>query len=448
MPDPASPGGERGEPVGPGSADSGGRGTQPAPFSRGGRGGSRTAAVPAAVATALLFALALFQALGANNLPDFFINRAGAAIGLQGQSPYDLPRVRQLVAEQFPDPEPGPDSFVNNCGYFQPPLGIVAYAPFAAVPWTAAKVLWAVVTALAAWWVTRLPDLFRTPGAPAKGVPPPVGLLLPFLLLLNPLTLAIVLVGQTTLVSLGCVAAGQWCFERGRPALGAALWAVPFVKPHVALPLLPLAWYLGGWRRAAAVLGVVVGLNLLGGVIAGGTPLFVKDYLDYLSTAHKAVLYNRAELNPQITSWNRLLYAATAPFAGERFLVEQTAQTTVAGYLVWFGLLAARCGLAGVRPSPSWAVAAAMVGVVLCCQVLVYELFLLTALTPWLRDLFAAGWRTRARLAIGLMVVQLLPREVMLAVGVGSHRSLGVALLAALVLIGPLTFRSQSSQSG
>ena len=69
-------------------------------------------------------------------------------------------------------------------------------------------------------------------------------------LCLNFLTTALVLVGQTTLLFVGCVAAGQWLYEKGRPWAAALLWAIPFMKPHLALPLIPLA--VASRRLAAA----------------------------------------------------------------------------------------------------------------------------------------------------------------------------------------------------
>ena len=98
--------------------------------------------LPAALAATLLFAFALYQALGTNNLRDFFIFRLGAQLAVRGENPYDVPRVRGHIAEQYP----GEDAkeFVDNSGYFLPPLALVVFAPAAALPWTAAKVLWAV----------------------------------------------------------------------------------------------------------------------------------------------------------------------------------------------------------------------------------------------------------------------------------------------------------------
>lgn len=391
-------------------------------------------------AAVLLFVVALSDASNPDLNRDFFIYRLGAELGARGDWPYDVPKVRARVAEQFPDPDPKFDSFVNNNGYFPPPLAILVYAPFAMLPWGASKIAWAFVTLFAAYAIARLPGMFRNPEEQHEPLPlvwraVGVGLVLNFL------SIAIIKVGQTPLLFIGCVIAGQWCFEKwGRIGLwlGALLWAVPFVKPHLALPLIPLAWYLGGWKRAAAVLGVVGALNLIGATVAGGSPLALQRYLEYVPTAHKEVLYNRAELNPQITSWNRLLFSLGGP------LVELTIVTTVAGYLVWGGLVLARCAATGERPSASWALATATVGGMLCCQVLGYETLGLVLTVPWMRDLFAAGRKWQGITAALLLLIQQLPKEMFEPIGIDSHRSLGVALFAVLVLIGPVAPRAKS----
>lgn len=388
----------------------------------------------ALVAAALLLLIALHDSRNPDLDRDFFIYRLGAELGIRGDWPYDVPKVRALVAQQFPDPAPKFDSFVNNNGYFPPPLAILVYAPFALLPYGASKVAWAVVMFLAGYAIARLPDAFRR----ANERPEPLPLVWRLVgvgLVLNFLSVAILAVGQTPLLFVGCVVAGQWCFEgrsRWGPWLGALLWAVPFVKPHLALPLIALAWYLGGWRRAAALFAVVAALNLIGATLAGGSPLAIRDYLAYVPTAHKAVVYNRAELNPQITSWNRLLFSLGGP------LVELTIVTTVAGYLVWGGLVAGRCAAAGVRPSPAWALAATAVGGMLCCQVLGYETLALVLTVPWIRELFAAGRKWQGAAAVMLLLLQQLPRETFAPVGIDFHRSLGVALFAVLVLVGPV----------
>lgn len=381
-------------------------------------------------AVGLLTAFALFQALATNNFPDFFIYRTGAVLGLRGESPYDIAKIRHAVADQFPDPDPKPESLVNNCGYFLPPEAVVVFAPFAAVPYPVAKVLWAIVTGASAAAVLLLLRTFGT-----RPPTTPIGQVVPLFLLLNFLTIGIVLVGQTTLLSVGCVAAGQWCFERRRTILGALLWAIPFIKPHVALALLPLAWYLGGWRRLAAVVIAVGLLNLAGCLIIAGSPLFLRDYLAFLGSGHKAVLFNQAERNYAITSWNRLLYVAS----GERLLVEQTAWITLGSYLIWFGLVVGRAWRTCGRPSAAWVAAAAAVGAVFCPQVLAYEALMLLIAVPWVRELFAGGWHIRGWAAALTLGVQAIPFETAAAVGVTVHHPLGVAVFAMLVLMGPLT---------
>ena len=191
-----------------------------------------------------------------------------------------------------------------NSGYFLPPEALVLFLPFAVVPWTVAKVLWAATIGVAGYFIARLPSMM-THAPPSRLA----CCLVPFVLLLNPLSLAVVVVGQYTLVFVGAVAAGLLCFERDRPYLAAVLWAIPFAKPHLAIPLIPLAWYLGGWRPAAVLVGLVAILNAVGATMAGGSPLFLLDYFRYLPTAREVVAYNRVEMNPQITSWNRLLFA-------------------------------------------------------------------------------------------------------------------------------------------
>jgi hypothetical protein len=379
----------------------------------------------ALAATGFVLAFALFTARQ-NAQPDLFIYRQGAVIGLRGESPYEPAKIRAAVNEQFPKPDAGPDDFQNNCGFFLPPAAVVWYAPFALVPWSAAKLLWAVACGLAAFGITRLAMLGSANEASR--------LVWPFLMVVNFLTLAIVQVGQTTLVAVGCIAMGLVCFNKNRPLLGTLLWSVAFVKPHVALPLIPLAWFLGGWKRAAA-LALIVGIeNVLGAVIAGGSPLFLGKYMDFLAAGHKAVAFNLAERNFEITSWNRLLYVVTGR------AIEQTATTTLAGYLVWFGLLLARCTLANVKPCMPWALAAAAVGSAFVPQVLGYEVLILALAVPWVREMYADGFRLLGGLGVLLLVAQLIPFATFESLCITFHRPLCVAGFALLVLGGPVHF--------
>jgi hypothetical protein len=178
----------------------------------------------------------------------------------------------------------------------------------------------------------------------------------------------------------------------------------------------------------------VIVLNLAGATLVGGSPRFLGEYLEYLPEAHKAVGFNRVESNPRITSWNCLLLRIGGP------LIELNVATTMAGYLVWFGLAIGRAALFGTRPSAAWAVAISGVGAVLCSQVLVYELLILALVVPWVCDLIACGYRLRGWLAVGLLAVQLIPWMAMERMGLALPPSLGVMLLAGLVLAGPSQF--------
>lgn len=384
--------------------------------------------LPALLAAIAFFALALPQVFGREQLCDFFIYRFGSQLAARGENPYDIAKVRAAVAAQFATENPG--ILENNCGFFLPPMATLVFLPFAVLPWAAAKVAWAVANGVAAYYIAQLPGLFRPPDSAPYGL----GLCAAaVILVVNPLTLVIGFpIGQTAILTVGCMAAGLLAFDRGKPYLGAALWTLAFIKPHLALPLIPLAWFLGGWRPAALLILLVGSLNAAGATIAGGSPLFLRDYIEFLPNAREVVAFNRVELNAAISSWNRLMFAAGGP------LIELTAATTVAGFLVWFGLLGVRVTLAGRSPSPTWAVAASGVGAILCSQVLAYELILLALTVPRARDLFASGYRVRGWLAVALLAAQLIPVHVMAGFGIAAHRPLAVALFAVLVLTGPI----------
>ncbi|WP_439629227.1 glycosyltransferase family 87 protein [Gemmata sp.] len=412
---------------------------------------------PAVAAAAVFFVVALARALGPpDGYPrDLFIYRLGAELALRGENPYDIPKVRGHVAAEFPPDDAhkaltnthllvegdlaewvvrlwtdtAAKSFPLNCGYFLPPMGVVLYLPFALLPWKAAMVAWAVANGTAGYAVARVVTALRVPGAPVPVFLATVG---PFLLLLNPLTPFIAFpVGQTSVVCLGCVVAGLLARDRGRPYLMAALWAVPFVKPHLALSLVPLCYFLSGWRPAALLIVLVAALNALGATIVGGSPAFLKEYLDFLPQVRDAVRYNRVELNAGLSSWNRLLYGFGGP------LIELGLGTTLAGYLVWYGLLVGRWAATGVRPSAAWAAAATGAGAALCCQVLVYELMVLVVAVPWLRDLFAGGYRTWGVAGGALLGAHLVSLVFMQGIGLAGHHPLAVALFALAVLTGP-----------
>jgi Glycosyltransferase family 87 len=405
------------------------------PTATGGLSSGRSPAIVPLVAAFLLFAFALYQALATNYQRDFFIFRLGSEFVLRGENPYNIEKIREPIAAHFTAEEE--KEFVANCGYFMPPMAILEFMPFALLPWVAAKVAWAVVIGIAAYFIARLPGVYLPAGSPPPGIV--LGVCVPLLLVLNPVTPSVVLIGQYTVLFVGCAAAGLLAFERGRPYLAAVLWALSFAKPHLAMPLIPLAWYLGGWRPALLLVFLLVALNAIGATIIGGTPMFMRDYLNFLPQAREAVLYNRVQSNPTILSWNRLLYALGGP------LVELSVVTIFAGYLVGFGLIALRCALANAKPSATWAIAMTAVGGVFCAQVIVYESLFLLLAVPWIRDLFASGYGVRGLLAVGLLAMQTIPQKVMAGFGIPMHHPLAVGLLVVLVFTGPLTFSRSPS---
>ncbi len=374
-------------------------------------------------------------ALKENHHEDLWIYTSGAKFGLSGESPYDSPKMHARVAEQYQDPD-----LIANNGFFLTPQAILVFAPFAPLPWVAAKLLWcALMVGLSAAVAWKLKAF--VPGA----FPPWFTAAAAVVILCNPLSLFVLIVGQTTLLVVACAVLGQAAHNAGRIRLGALLWAIAFIKPHLAIPLLPLAWFLSGWRRPAEIIAWVAGLNFAAGMLVTGSPLFVIDYLAYLQQGHKSVEFNRVGANMQITSWNRLVVANGGPVRELGML------GTLLGYGVWFGLLAVRNGLK--KPSPSWALAGCAVGAPLCCQLLPYELPLLVLVLPYLGELLASE-NPRDRLAAVLVAAfgtfALLPggeggmsenfadifgswpgiRDVLM-----SHRALGVACLAGTVLI-------------
>jgi hypothetical protein len=385
-----------------------------------------------AAVTAAAVALHLSPLFG-NHHQDFFIYRAGALLGLRGGSPYDREALRELVRGQYP----GDEGLAENCGFFLAPQAVAVFAPFAALPWPAAKAAWSLLSfGLAGLAVWHLTAFCADPGWARRFVP-----LVAAGFLLNPLVLAGMVVGQTSLAFFACVVLGEAAHRAGWRRLTGLLWAVPFCKPHLALPLLPLAWYLGGWRRAVELALWVAGLNALGGLVSTGSPLLVTDYLAHLTADHRRVVFNRVDMNFQITGWNRLLFGWTG------VAVEQNAITTLAGYVVW-GLLVLLWGtVAGRRPTAGWAVAVAAVGALACCQALAYEMVLLGLVAPHVLDLAAAGRRRLVLVFLLLLGLASVPFDVIQVLGEGgrfgawegaiaSHRSTAVALLAVTLLVG------------
>jgi hypothetical protein len=402
-------------------------------------------------AFALLWvALGVLVALGAawsvalheNHHEDLWIYSSGAAVGWGGQSPYETARIRERVARQFPpEADPGHKTLVENCGFFLAPQAMLAFAPALPFPWTVAKALWCAGTvAFAAFAGWMLLPAFGNANAPVW-----LCGLAAFALLCNPMALFALVVGQTSLLFASCVVAGQWLYRSGWAAAGNFVWALAFFKPHLALPLLLLAWAMDGWRRMIGVGTWVLVLNVAAGIATTGQPLILIDYVRSLDEGHKAVEFNRIATNPHIGSWNRLLAAAGGPVR------ELGATGTILGYAAWFGACALRASLRRTRPDTAWMLAAVAVGIPLCCQTLPYELPILILILPWVVERLRGGSIPVAGLAVLSAAAALLLGgegstidRFARAVGspvftrlMESHQSFFVALCAGLVLLFP-----------
>jgi len=390
----------------------------------------------------LLYAAFSFRSLAYSDQLDLYVYRLGAKLALEGQTPYDTPRFQAVIAERFSGDDD--ETFRTNCGFFLPPQAIAMFAPLAVLGWDAAQVVWWIVltacaigTATLAWTFGR--DERRR------------GLGWPFIIivvLLNPLTLPSLVVGQTTLLVVASIAIGQLCFERGRPTVGCLLWSLSFLKPHLAILFLAVPLVQGGWKRAAGIVMLVGLWNLAGGLILrrdpAGAVKLLPEYLDYLATAHKAVIFNQVEQNYQIPSWNRLLFVVGGPTINLRISM------VLAGYALWAALIAVRNGRHAMR-DPAYLLAAAAVGTLEFAQVLAYEMLLLVLVTPWLLQLLDEGRQAAAYSLIGLLLLALVPMTTMANVANGwgladdsqgrqlllSHKCIAMAgLMLQLLLAG------------
>jgi hypothetical protein len=416
--------------------------------------------------TAGLFA---YLALAVRTLPhdnqlDLFVYRTGAQIALAGESPYDSKRMLAVVMAKFP-PKDANDLFARNCGFFLPPQAIVLFAPFAKMKsWSEAESVWFfLLTLFGALCGTLAWTFGRTAAHRGTG-----WAIIVVVLLLNPVTLPTLVVGQTPLLFAGCIALGQYCFERDCPRMGCFLWAFTFFKPHLALPFLALAAILGGPMRALRIVMVVALLNLLGGLLTYGTlagafHLF-GEYVDYIGSAHKDVVFNRVDQNYQILSWNRIIAAAGGP------AIELGISMVLAGLAVWAALIAIRLRLAAPwrdvfdrnKIDPAYLLAVTAVGSLFFNQVLASEMLLLVLLAPLTVQHIDANRRRDIWVLVGLLIFLFLPFPFMDQVAdwlgldpqsrgralLRSHKCFGMGVLAAWLLVrGPARSANIESRS-
>ena len=380
---------------------------------------------------------------------DLFVYRYGSETALEGQSPYDVALLRAKAVQAFPPKHA--DDFALNCGYFLPPQAIAMFVPAAKSSWSGAEVGWFCVLTLMAVCCGTLAWTFgRTPSRQGTG-----WAVLVLTVLLNPVTMPMLVIGQTGLFFVGCIALGQYCFENRGPRMGCFLWALTFVKPQLAIPFFVLAWILGGWKRAAGIAVVVGGLNLLGGLIVTGSLdgaiLLFLDYIDYVGSAHKLVKYNLVEFNYQILSWNRFVAALGGP------AIDLKARMILAGFAVWGGLILVRLrlgapwrvALSSARLDSAFLLAIAVAAALFFAQVLAYELILIVLLAPLILQHIDRGQRWDAYALIGIVLFLLMPMSTTDRIAdlfrfdegarertlLRSHRCFGMAALALYLLI-------------
>jgi hypothetical protein len=394
----------------------------------------------------LLAGLAAYCALALtaqlhNTQNDLAIYRAGASIALTGRSPYDSGLIQEEVGRLLPDEGSG---VALNCGFFLPPEAIAIFAPLALMSWHAAELCWFLTLTAFGLACGKLAWTFaRDQAHRGSG-----WAIIVVALLLNPVTQLALVVGQTSLLFAGSIALGQYCFERGLPSLGSLLWALTFIKPHLAIPFLLLAWALGGWRRPIGIVFFVALLNLFGGLltrgsVAGAVDLFT-EYLSYVGSGHKQVIFNLVAENFQILSWNRVVAAAGGP------AIDLSIGTILTGFALWGLLVLGRLRWSTQwNLSPDWLLAVTATGALFFAQVLAYELILLVLLVPLIAQDFDSGRRADAWFVIAMLLYLMIPIDLTERLGelialdessrgrtlLRSHKCFGMALLATYLIV-------------
>ncbi|CAN5284737.1 hypothetical protein BH11PLA2_BH11PLA2_10260 [soil metagenome] len=361
---------------------------------------------------------------------DFFIYYSGVKRAWSGVSPYDISWCVREVEASFP-PQPGEPTM--EAGFFLSPQGFALLSPWTILPWHYARWIWVATSAFGATLCGLLAGLFgRDPAFRGWGW----GLIV-VAILLNPLTLRAVSLGQTGLFVIGCVVLGQFFRERGRPLLATLFWSGCGLKPHLGLALIIFTAYQGGYRRAATVAGAVVIGVIIGASVLGNPLTVILEYVRYLGPAHQSVGFNRIT-NDQILSWNRIVLACGGP------AIELTAPGVIAGFAVAIGLLWAVQVRGQTRPSDSWALAATVAWTPLVTPLHGYELVAWTLMVPYLCLLYdRRRWADFAFLLAMFGIVSI-PRGAVASLSAGfpavaplvlSYRSVVVLVVALYYLI-------------
>jgi hypothetical protein len=174
-----------------------------------------------------------------------------------------------------------------------PPLAALA-APFAALPFDAALVLWTalLVGALAGGWWLAAPGgtaIFTRHGR----LGPERWMHLAIAFGLFPAAFAIA-IGQPAPVVLLALAAAWWLLRSGREGAAGLCVAVLVVKPQLALLVPATRLVAGRWRAAAVAAGAGGAIAILSGLAIG--PHGISSYLDGLSNASGWALTRRFTL--------------------------------------------------------------------------------------------------------------------------------------------------------
>lgn len=329
---------------------------------------------------------------------DFCVYYTGVQLAWEHTSPYDLKRVTPQVINRLNRSDF--DGFA--AGFFLPPSAFVTLGPWATLSWPVARMMWLATLLLSAIACGCLAWTFGRADQRASGWGAVIALTL-----LNPLGQRSISLGQTGLYFCACVALGQWAFERRRPWLGSMLWGLTGVKPHLALPVLAVAWFIGGWRRLVGLILVMAAMWLSGAVLLGNPFSVTLSYFEFLRTAHQELGFNTASYD-QVVSWNRLLLA----IGGKE--VNISAPGAIVGFAIALIVLWAVRVRGRARPSESWVLASCISWGLFTVQAHGYELVLLTLAVPYLLRLLDSRRYADLGFLIATLVLASIPKSLVL----------------------------------
>ncbi len=257
----------------------------------------------------------------------------------------------------------------NSEAYFYapayPPLTAALYAPFAALPFTAAFTSWAAISFALYAWLMRV---VATGCGAIERHHVVIGALI------FPPFVALLVTGQSTLWPLLGFVGAWWALERDKPVLAGVSFAVVAFKPHFGLALALVLLFGRSWR---IVSGVVAGLVVLAGTtFAVSGPDAVSGYLSVTSTA----LTNPGAFDPIDARHTHAFRAALAEIASPGVVVAGWAVSVA--LVTWLATAAWRS-----REPLTVRMAALLIATLLVSpHVLLYDGVLLAPAVAWLLD--------------------------------------------------------------